>query len=131
MPHIDWAFLVSSRGFTSMPCAPFLTSISSGHVKESSPFGPFIFTAWPSTVAVTPAGTTTGFLPMRDIVKPYLSLGPLGAGRCHEPPQNTLHKISPPTFSSRARESDITPLGVDRMATPNPFATLVRSRTAL
>jgi hypothetical protein len=44
MPHIAWAFLVSSRGFTSMPAAPFLTSISSGHVKESSPFGPFIFT---------------------------------------------------------------------------------------
>src|SRR5947209_8022602 len=49
----------------------------------------------------------------------------------HKPPQNTLHRISPPTFSSRARASDITPLGVDRMATPSPFATLVRSRTAL
>src|SRR6516162_2366782 len=42
--------------------------------------------------------------------------------------QNTLQRISPPTFSSRARASDITPLGVDRMATPSPLATLVRSR---
>ena len=31
--------------------------------------------------------------------------------------------ISPPTFSSLARASDITPLGVERMATPRPLAT--------
>ena len=37
-------------------------------MKESSPFGPFAFTVWPSTLAVTPAGTATGFLPIRDIV---------------------------------------------------------------
>ena len=114
--------MVSSRGFTSMPVAPFLTSICSGQVKDSSPFGPFIFTVCPSTVAVTPAGTGTGFLPMRDMS--FLT-------RCGLRPQNTLQRISPPTFSSRARESDITPLGVDRMATPRPLATLARSRTAL
>src|SRR5581483_3852702 len=44
---------------------------------------------------------------------------------------NTLQRISPPTFSSRARASDITPFGVERMATPSPLATLLRSRTAL
>src|SRR6476646_10310623 len=75
MPHIDCASLVSSRGFTSMPAAPFLTSICSGQVKESSPFGPFIFTVCPSTVAVTPAGTMTGFLPMRDIAVSLSSYG--------------------------------------------------------
>src|SRR5439155_21490171 len=30
--------------------------------------GPFTVTFWPSTLAVTPAGTATGFLPMRDMV---------------------------------------------------------------
>jgi hypothetical protein len=29
-------------------------------------------TVWPDTVAVTPDGTETGFLPMRDMVSSYL-----------------------------------------------------------
>jgi hypothetical protein len=37
-------------------------------VNDNSPFGPFIFTVWPATVAVTLDGTGTGFLPMRDMV---------------------------------------------------------------
>src|SRR5262249_47976031 len=67
MPQSARAICVSSRGFTSMPAAPFFTSTCSGQVKASSPFGPFIFTVRPSTVAVTPAGATTGVLPTRDI----------------------------------------------------------------
>src|SRR5215207_2586390 len=59
--------LVSSRGATSTPAAVLSTLISSGHVKLNSPLGPFIVTFWPATVAVTPDGITTGFLPMRDI----------------------------------------------------------------
>src|SRR5262249_54339833 len=113
---------------TSMPAGLDFTSTWSGQVKDSSPFGPFIFTACPSTVAVTPAGTTTRFLPMRDNLHPSFLGPPRGPPR---PPPNPLQRISPPTFSSRARASDITPLGVDRMATPSPLATLVRSRTAL
>ena len=43
--------------------------------------------------------------------------------------QNTLHKISPPTFSARARVSDITPFGVERIATPRPLAMVGKSCT--
>src|SRR5262245_42794683 len=67
MPHMARDCFVSSRGATSMPAAVFSTLICSGQVKLSSPLGPFIVTFWPATVAVTPDGTTTGFLPMRDI----------------------------------------------------------------
>ena len=61
-----------------MPSAVFSTLISSGSVKESSPLAPYIFTVWPLTVAVTAAGTGTGFFPMRDMVV-VLAL-PAGAG---------------------------------------------------
>src|SRR5262245_1763275 len=69
MPHSARAIFVSSRGVTSTPAGLFFTSICSGQVKVSSPFGPFILTVRPSTVAVTPAGMTTGFLPTRDIAQ--------------------------------------------------------------
>src|SRR5690606_5282719 len=36
------------------------------------PFGPLNFTVWPVIVAVTFAGTGTGFLPMRDMTFPQL-----------------------------------------------------------
>src|SRR5687768_15167691 len=107
MPHIARACWVSSRGDTSTPAVVFSTLICSGQVKLSSPLGPFMLTFWPATVAVTPDGIATGLLPMRDIALPHCAVV------AHRP-QNTLHRISPPTFSSRARESDITPLGVDR-----------------
>ena len=67
MPHMARAFLVSSRGVTSMPSAVFSTLISSGTVNDSSPLAPLTLTVWPSTVAVTSDGTGTGFFPMRDI----------------------------------------------------------------
>src|SRR3712207_5179080 len=67
MPHFARAVLDSSRGLTAT--APFsrATDTSSGTTNDSSPFVPFIFTIWPSTLAVTPDGTATGFLPTRDI----------------------------------------------------------------
>ena len=126
MPHMARACLVSSRGDTSMPAAVFSTLICSGQVKQSSPLGPFIVTVWPATVAVTPDGIGDRLLANARHGRPYLLLR-----ACAAPPQNTLQRISPPTFSSRARVSDITPLGVDRMATPRPLATVARSRTAL
>src|SRR3989337_1781904 len=107
-----------------MPSAVFSTLISSGRVKESSPLGPLVLTVWPLTVAVTLAGTATGFLPRRDIEMPFDR--PDAAGPF---PQNTLQMTSPPTFSSRALASDMTPLGVERMATPRPLATLGKSLT--
>src|SRR5258708_7567294 len=42
---------------------------SETRVTCSSPFGPFTFTVLPSTVAVTPVGSATGFLPIRDIMR--------------------------------------------------------------
>src|ERR1700744_113784 len=68
MPHIAWASFVSVRGSTEI--APFsnFTATSSGTVNDNSPFAPFTETRWPSTLAVTPEGTATGFFPIRDIV---------------------------------------------------------------
>src|SRR5690348_2942214 len=50
-----------------IPSSPRLASTSSTSVTLSSPFGPFTFTIFPSIVAVTPFGSGTGLLPMRDI----------------------------------------------------------------
>src|SRR5712692_4621459 len=47
-----------------------LTTISAGTTNCRAPFGPFIFTVWPSTLAVTPDGIATAFLPMRDMAVP-------------------------------------------------------------
>ncbi len=81
MPHIERAFLVSSRGVTSMPSAVFSTLISSGIVKESSPLAPFTLTVWPETVTVTFDGTGTGFFPMRDM------------GRCPQSPRTEVRTL--------------------------------------
>src|SRR5262249_57607698 len=43
------------------------TAISWGTTNCKAPFGPFIFTVWPSTLAVTPDGIATAFFPMRDM----------------------------------------------------------------
>src|SRR5205085_6903892 len=57
------------------------------------PFGPFTDRMWPSVVAVTPAGSGTGLLPIRDILehlredfaahvlRPRLGVGQNGLGR--------------------------------------------------
>src|SRR3954453_17207058 len=43
------------------------TEIGSATASSSVPFGPLTDTYWPSMVTSTPAGTTTGFFPIRDI----------------------------------------------------------------
>src|SRR5690242_16235877 len=68
MPHWARAGLDSSRGSTLTAPFSMATEISSGTVKRSSPFGPLALTVWPSRLAVTPCGTATGFLPIRDIL---------------------------------------------------------------
>src|SRR5258708_13975129 len=62
------ARLVSARGATMVLPASILGVMSSGITPSSAPFGPFTLTFWPSTLALTPCGTATGFLPMRDMV---------------------------------------------------------------
>ena len=84
--------------------------------RRARPSAPSPTTFWPSTVAVTPLGSVTGFLPIRDIASTRL-LQFVSAG------QNTWQSTSPPTFWSRASASDMTPFGVDRMDTPSPLAT--------
>src|SRR5262249_44394437 len=69
MPHFERAALLSLRAFTATELFSTATAMSSAAVKESSPLGPFTFTVWPETEAVTPLGTGTGFLPMRDIYR--------------------------------------------------------------
>src|SRR5262245_19300262 len=78
IPHMARACFVSWARLTSMPSAPLATLIGSGQVNDSSPLGPFMVTFWPATVAVTPEGTATGFLPIRDILSPS-SLRPIQA----------------------------------------------------
>ena len=107
MPHCWRARFEVPRGFTVT--APSSTAIvtSSVAVNARVPFGPFTSTVCPETVAVTPPGRSTGFLPMRDIA----------------PPQNTVQRTSPPTLAVRACASDMTPFGVETMATPRPWRT--------
>src|SRR5580704_14293001 len=58
----------SSLGLVTvmMPSACF-TSIGAVTSRLSSPFGPLTWTLRPSMVTLTPAGTTTGSRPIRDI----------------------------------------------------------------
>src|SRR5215813_6172054 len=64
------ARLVSERGSTLIAPSSIFTTISSGTTDCRAPFGPVIFTVWPSTLAVTPDGIGTAFLPMRDMPLP-------------------------------------------------------------
>src|SRR5262245_36740035 len=57
----------SGRVTASVPSSSRATRIGSATVCESSPFGPFTVTVWPSIVTSTPDGTVIGSLPMRDI----------------------------------------------------------------
>src|SRR5919202_3599393 len=67
-PHMARPRLSSWRGATVTPSAPDSTVTSSTSVSDSSPFGPFTRTVCPSTVAVTPLGSATGFFPIRDML---------------------------------------------------------------
>src|SRR3954453_18533447 len=77
MPHLERATLDSSRGSTVTPLSPIATLTSSGTTNDSSPLDPFTRTCCPSIVAVTPDGTTTGFLPTRDIARLPILFAPL------------------------------------------------------
>src|SRR5215467_5640476 len=63
---------VSVRGSILMAAPSTRASTSSCSTSESAPLGPFTLTVWPSTPAVTPDGTATAFLPMRDITRSRL-----------------------------------------------------------
>src|SRR5688572_261613 len=58
------------EAMTLSPSRP--NEIPSGNFRDSSPFGPFTDTVDPSMLTVTPFGTRTGILPIRDIVRPPL-----------------------------------------------------------
>src|SRR5215470_130959 len=70
VPHMARARLLSRRGSTLIAPLSSFTTMSSGTTNCRAPFGPFIFTVWPSTLAVTPDGIGTAFLPMRDMMVP-------------------------------------------------------------
>src|SRR5581483_714702 len=75
MPQAERAALLSFRGSTSTAPFSIETAMSSEARKDSSPFGPFMVTVCPLTAAVTPFGTETGFLPMRDMTLLLLEYG--------------------------------------------------------
>src|SRR3990170_235005 len=77
MPHMARASLVSSRIAISIPPLSSLAMMASTSTCLSSPLGPFTLTSWPFTAAVTPPGTATGFLPIRDMGQPSSELAPL------------------------------------------------------
>ena len=69
MPHMARASLVSSRMATSMLALVELgNDVVDEHVLELALGALHLATSWPFTVAVTPPGTVTGFLPMRDMI---------------------------------------------------------------
>src|SRR5262245_34678136 len=68
MPQQERASLLLSRGSTLIWPFSSLASTCSTSAILSSPFGPFTETFWPETLTVTPEGTGTAFLPIRDIV---------------------------------------------------------------
>ena len=110
-----WSALwrVSSVGRDTVIVLPSsFTIISACTVRESSPLGPLTRTIWPSISAVTPEGTVTGRLPIRDMASSY----------------QITASSSPPRFAARASRSDISPFGVERMAIPRPFRTRGISR---
>src|ERR1700704_1533657 len=62
------ARLVSTRGSTLISAPSTLATTSPWSTSETAPLGPFTLTTWPSTLAVTPEGTATGFFPTRDMI---------------------------------------------------------------
>src|SRR6187401_881498 len=82
--------------------------IPSGNFRESSPFGPLTDTVDPSMLTVTPLGTGTGILPIRDIVGVLLP--------------DEGEQLAP-VWALRAWASDMRPLDVLRMAMPSPLRT--------
>src|SRR5271165_1240832 len=69
MPHMARARFSSLCGWTCTAPASIEIDTSSGAVNLSSPFAPLTAIVWPSTLAVTPEGMGTGFLPIRDMAQ--------------------------------------------------------------
>src|SRR5262249_59876570 len=91
---------VAPRGFTSTPPRPFSTRTPPGQVKARSPWGPFTFTVRPSPAAVTPAGTTPGFLPIRDIA---YSIPARQLPACPAPSKHVAEDLAAHIFLARPR----------------------------
>jgi len=89
------------------------------------PLGPFTLTGLTVDIGGDPRRNGDPlFFPTRDIVQFRLALVPLASIQVwHSPYRTPCREISPPTLASRASWSAITPLGVDRMATPRPLLT--------
>src|SRR5437868_14600621 len=69
MPQQERATFDSSRGLTATLPSSSLANTCSTSTNLSSPFGPLTEMFWPARLTVTPVGTGTAFLPMRDIVQ--------------------------------------------------------------
>jgi hypothetical protein len=59
--------LVVGTGDLDAPLSPLATVMGSATTRANCPLGPLTVTVWPSMSTVTPAGTTTGRLPIRDM----------------------------------------------------------------
>ncbi len=104
------ARVLSSRGAKTSSPFSWVMTISSLTDHESSPFGPFTATVWPSMVIWTPAGMAMGFLPMRD-----MSVHPAEDFAAHI-------GVARRSVGHHALEQ-----AVDRMEMPRPFFTGFRS----
>src|SRR5689334_13345251 len=70
MPQAARERWLSLTGCTLIwPSSIEVRTSSSSTVIERVDFGPLTLSVWPSRFAVTPAGTGTGFLPIRDILE--------------------------------------------------------------
>src|SRR6266581_7841469 len=68
-PCNDLCRASSDGRFTTTVPSSSVSNMSACSVRLISPFGPFTVILCPSSVAVTPLGNATGFLPMRDIAR--------------------------------------------------------------
>src|SRR3546814_1378649 len=68
VPHMARAFLLSLAGFTQTLPSAWLISTSLVARKSRLPNLPFAETRPPLMAISTPAGTSTGFFPIRDIL---------------------------------------------------------------
>ena len=99
--------------------APSVTStaIFPGIGRESCPFFPVTVNTPFAASTFTPAGRTTGFLPILDIVS-------LLVGKNAEAVYQISQSSSPPIESFFALSPVMTPRDVETMAMPNPFFTV-------
>ena len=86
--------------------------IPSGRVQLNFPFGPSTSTSESAMLSLTLDGISIGKYPTRDILFPLFEL----FGGLYQ----TWQRTSPPTFDPRQALSVITPLEVDKTATPKP-----------